>query len=69
MSLCGGRAGRQAVQAQAGTHPATLAPRCSLSPAGAGDETLRFWNVFPGPKMQGTGSDAGMGSMMRTLIR
>ena len=37
--------------------------------AGAGDETLRFWNVFPGPKAQGAGSDSGMGSMMRTLIR
>ena len=37
--------------------------------AGAGDETLRFWNVFPGPKAQGSGSDSGMGSMMRTLIR
>lgn len=36
---------------------------------GAGDETLRFWNVFPGPKTQGTGGDSGMGSMMRTLIR
>ena len=39
------------------------------TPAGAGDETLRFWNVFPGPKAQGGGSDSGMGSMMRTLIR
>lgn len=36
---------------------------------GAGDETLRFWNVFPGPKTQGSGSAGGMGSMMRTLIR
>ena len=42
-----------------------LAPR-----AGAGDETLRFWNVFPGPKAQGQGgTDSGMGSLMRTLIR
>lgn len=38
-------------------------------PAGAGDETLRFWNVFPGPKSSGPGSDAGMGAMARTLIR
>lgn len=37
---------------------------------GAGDETLRFWNVFPGPKSsQGGGSESGMGSMIRTLIR
>jgi len=35
---------------------------------GAGDETLRFWNVFPGPKAQ-AGGDIGVGSMMRTLIR
>lgn len=36
---------------------------------GAGDETLRFWNVFPGPKAQGGAQDSGMLSMMRTLIR
>lgn len=36
---------------------------------GAGDETLRFWNVFPGPKTQGGTGDAGIGSMMRTVIR
>ena len=36
---------------------------------GAGDETLRFWNVFPGPKAQAGGADSGMGSMMRTTIR
>lgn len=35
---------------------------------GAGDETLRFWNVFPGPKAQ-SGGEAGVGSMMRTVIR
>ncbi|KAI8102945.1 hypothetical protein M9434_005736 [Picochlorum sp. BPE23] len=35
---------------------------------GAGDETLRFWNVFPGPKAQAGGA-AGVGSMMRTVIR
>lgn len=35
---------------------------------GAGDETLRFWNVFPGPKAQ-SGGDVGVGSMMRTVIR
>ncbi len=35
---------------------------------GAGDETLRFWNVFPGPKSQGQ-TQADIGSMMRTLIR
>lgn len=35
---------------------------------GAGDETLRFWNVFPGLKAQ-SGGDAGVGSMMRTVIR
>ena len=35
----------------------------------AGDETLRFWNVFPGPKSQGSVNDSSVGSMMRTLIR
>lgn len=35
---------------------------------GAGDETLRFWNVFPGPKAF-KGGDTGMGSMSRTIIR
>lgn len=51
---------------------AHLVPRplpLPCAPPGAGDETLRFWNVFPGPKAQGSGSDSGMGSMMRTLIR
>lgn len=38
---------------------------------GAGDETLRFWNVFPGPKTKGDPSDSS--SMLdfqgRTAIR
>ena len=38
---------------------------------GAGDETLRFWNVFPGPKTKGDASDSS--SMLdfqgRTSIR
>ncbi|KAK9807688.1 hypothetical protein WJX72_006157 [[Myrmecia] bisecta] len=36
---------------------------------GAGDETLRFWNVFPGAKSQGSVHDSSVGSMMRTQIR
>jgi cell division cycle 20-like protein 1 (cofactor of APC complex) len=39
---------------------------------GAGDETLRFWSVFPSAKAAGgAGSSAGASgsSMMRTLIR
>ncbi len=36
---------------------------------GAGDETLRFWNVFPGAKSQGSVNDSSVGSMMRTHIR
>ena len=35
----------------------------------AGDETLRFWNVFPGAKSQGSVNDSSVGSMMRTHIR
>ena len=37
--------------------------------ADAGDETLRFWNVLPGPKCQSTASDSSVSTMMRTLIR
>ncbi|GMH36174.1 hypothetical protein BSKO_04042 [Bryopsis sp. KO-2023] len=35
---------------------------------GAGDETLRFWTVFPGPRSQG-GSNESNHSFMRTQIR
>ncbi|CAI9093888.1 OLC1v1029481C1 [Oldenlandia corymbosa var. corymbosa] len=36
---------------------------------GAGDETLRFWNVFPSPKSQNTESEIGASSLGRTQIR
>ncbi|KAB2054135.1 hypothetical protein ERO13_A12G223800v2 [Gossypium hirsutum] len=36
---------------------------------GAGDETLRFWNVFPSPKSQNTDSEIGASSLGRTTIR
>ncbi|XP_008238751.1 PREDICTED: protein FIZZY-RELATED 2-like [Prunus mume] len=36
---------------------------------GAGDETLRFWNVFPSPKSQNTESEIGASSLGRTVIR
>ncbi|KAK2989123.1 hypothetical protein RJ640_027197 [Escallonia rubra] len=36
---------------------------------GAGDETLRFWNVFPSPKSQNTDSEIGASSFGRTQIR
>ncbi|KAM1024804.1 hypothetical protein ACFX13_038655 [Malus domestica] len=36
---------------------------------GAGDETLRFWNVFPSPKSQNTESEIGASSLGRTIIR
>ncbi|XP_076950196.1 B-type cell cycle switch protein ccs52A-like [Bidens hawaiensis] len=36
---------------------------------GAGDETLRFWNVFPSPKFQNTESEIGASSFGRTHIR
>ncbi|KAI3505390.1 hypothetical protein L1887_27509 [Cichorium endivia] len=36
---------------------------------GAGDETLRFWNVFPSPKSQNTESEIGASSYGRTHIR
>jgi len=47
-----------------------VAPDGQTIVTGAGDETLRFWNVFPGPKTSGPGAaDAGGSSMMRTMIR
>eukprot|EP00246_Nothoceros_aenigmaticus_P015858 TRINITY_DN6858_c0_g1_i1.p1 TRINITY_DN6858_c0_g1~~TRINITY_DN6858_c0_g1_i1.p1 ORF type:complete len:526 (+),score=59.29 TRINITY_DN6858_c0_g1_i1:154-1731(+) len=36
---------------------------------GAGDETLRFWNVFPSPRSQSAVRDTGVGAMGRTHIR
>ncbi|KAJ0260903.1 Protein FIZZY-RELATED 3 [Hirschfeldia incana] len=36
---------------------------------GAGDETLRFWNVFPSVKMQTPVRDTGLWSLGRTQIR
>lgn len=36
---------------------------------GAGDETLRFSNVFPPPKSQSTVRDSGVWSLGRTQIR
>lgn len=35
----------------------------------AGDETLRFWNVFPGPRTATASQETTVGSMMRTQIR
>jgi cell division cycle 20-like protein 1 (cofactor of APC complex) len=48
-----------------------VAPDGQTIVTGAGDETLRFWSVFPGPKSSGSGaaSDAAGSSMMRTMIR
>lgn len=45
--------------------------RCTIGDCtrAAGDETLRFWNVFPGPKSQGSVHDSMVGSMLRTQIR
>eukprot|EP00955_Chlamydomonas_euryale_P090115 364513-Chlamydomonas_euryale.AAC.12 len=34
---------------------------------GAGDETLRFWSVFPGAKAQGC--ESTMVNLARTMIR
>ncbi|WIA41163.1 hypothetical protein OEZ86_004780 [Tetradesmus obliquus] len=48
-----------------------VAPDGTTIVTGAGDETLRFWSVFPGARASGGGSasDAAGSSMMRTLIR
>jgi len=51
-------------------HPRHLPGKHSLCYTHApGDETLRFWNVFPGAKSQGSVNDSSVGSMMRTHIR
>ncbi|KAK4743902.1 hypothetical protein SAY87_010214 [Trapa incisa] len=36
---------------------------------GAGDETLRFWNVFPSLKSQNSNSEMGLSFLGRTVIR
>ncbi|KAL8143657.1 hypothetical protein V2J09_016689 [Rumex salicifolius] len=36
---------------------------------GAGDETLRFWNIFPSAKTQGPVKETGLWSLGRTYIR
>ena len=36
---------------------------------GAGDETLRFWHCFPGPKSANAGLDAGLWSLNRSILR
>ncbi|XP_054808430.1 protein FIZZY-RELATED 1-like [Prosopis cineraria] len=36
---------------------------------GAGDETLRFWHIFPSPKSQNTESEIGAFSLGRSIIR
>eukprot|EP00878_Enallax_costatus_P014516 GHUV01015184.1.p1 GENE.GHUV01015184.1~~GHUV01015184.1.p1 ORF type:complete len:337 (+),score=72.33 GHUV01015184.1:1794-2804(+) len=48
-----------------------VAPDGQTIVTGAGDETLRFWNVFPGQKSAGptTSDSAGSSMQMRTTIR
>lgn len=35
-----------------------LSPDSQTIVTGAGDETLRFWNIFPGPKTKGDSADS-----------
>ena len=35
----------------------------------AGDETLRFWSVFPGAKVAGSADESAVSNMMRAHIR
>ncbi|XP_027360972.1 protein FIZZY-RELATED 2-like [Abrus precatorius] len=46
-----------------------LSPDGQTIVTGAGDETLRFWNVFPSRKSQNTDSEIGASSFGRTIIR
>ncbi|XP_024527053.1 protein FIZZY-RELATED 1 [Selaginella moellendorffii] len=47
----------------------SMSPDGQTIVTGAGDETLRFWNVFPSPKSQNAVRDSGMWSLGRTHIR
>ncbi|KAL1212031.1 Protein FIZZY-RELATED 1 [Cardamine amara subsp. amara] len=46
-----------------------VSPDGQMIVTGAGDETLRFWNVFPSPKSQNRESEIGALSFGRTTIR
>ncbi|KAM3289793.1 protein FIZZY-RELATED 2 [Capsicum chacoense] len=46
-----------------------ISPDGQMIVTGAGDETLRFWNVFPSPRSQNTESQIGASSLGRTQIR
>jgi cell division cycle 20-like protein 1 (cofactor of APC complex) len=48
----------------------SVSPDGSTIVTGAGDETLRFWQVFPGPQKEGN-SDGGLlfPSMIGSAIR
>ncbi|CAN4118108.1 unnamed protein product [Withania somnifera] len=46
-----------------------MSPDGQMIVTGAGDETLRFWNVFPSPRSQKTESEIGKSSLGRTQIR
>lgn len=48
-----------------------LSPDGQTIVTGAGDETLRFWNVFPGPKAHpsSTRNATSVATMPRTHIR
>lgn len=35
-----------------------LSPDSQTIVTGAGDETLRFWNIFPGPKTKGDSGES-----------
>ena len=46
-----------------------LSPDGQTIVTGAGDETLRFWNVFPSVKPSSAASPTGLGGVLRTHIR
>ncbi|ESW30440.1 hypothetical protein PHAVU_002G153000 [Phaseolus vulgaris] len=47
----------------------SISPDGQTIVTGAGDETLRFWNVFPSRKSQNTESEIGASSLGRSIIR
>jgi len=46
-----------------------LSPDGQTIVTGAGDETLRFWSVFPGPRTSSSLTESGLSSLNRSHIR
>uniref|UniRef100_A0A061SLY3 Cell division cycle 20-like protein 1, cofactor of APC complex n=1 Tax=Tetraselmis sp. GSL018 TaxID=582737 RepID=A0A061SLY3_9CHLO len=47
----------------------SMSPDGQTIVTGAGDETLRFWGCFPGPRCQSSASDSKSGPFQRSTVR